>query len=69
MIRAVYLVTSEVPWFSKTKPKPMDQNERVIPFWGIPLYADNTYVKASRIDTTIVDKANKKVSVIKMSCF
>ena len=32
------------------------------------MYADNTHVKANRIDATIVDKENKKVSVIEMSC-
>ena len=30
--------------------------------------ADNTLVKANRIDATIVDKENKKVSVVEMSC-
>ena len=68
MIRALDLVTSEVPWFSKIQPKPMYENERAIACWDIPLYADNTHVKANRIDATIVDKENKKVSVIEMSC-
>ena len=68
MIRALDLVTSEVPWFSKTQPKPMYENERAIAYWDIPLYADNTHVKANRIDATIVDKENKRVSVIEMSC-
>ena len=62
------LVTSEVPWFSKTQPKPMYENERAIPYWDIPLYAGNPHVKVNRIDTTIVDKENKKVLVIEMSC-
>ena len=68
MIRALDLVTSKVPWFSKTQPKPMYENERAIAYWDIPLYADNTHVKANRIDATIVDKENKGVSVIEMSC-
>ena len=67
MIRALDLVTSEVPWFSKIQPKPMYENERAIAYWDIPLHADNTHVKANRIDATIVDKENKKVSVIEMS--
>ena len=37
-------------------------------YWDIPLYADNMHLKANRIDATIVDKENKKVSVIEMSC-
>ena len=68
VIRALDLVTPEIPWFSKTQPKPMYENERAIGYWDIPLYADNTHVKANRIDATIVDKENKKVSVIEMSC-
>ena len=68
MIRALDLVTSEVPWFSKTQPKPMYENERAIAYRDIPLYADNTHVKANRIDATIVDKENKRVSVIEVSC-
>ena len=47
VIRALGLVTSEVPLFSKTQPKPMYENERAIAYWDIPLYADNTYVKAN----------------------
>ena len=41
----------------------MYENERAIAYWDIPLYADNTHVKANSIDATIVDKENKKVSV------
>ena len=67
VIRALDLVTSEVPWFSKTQPKPMNENERAIAYWDIPLYADSTHVKANSIDTTIVDKENKRVSVIERS--
>ena len=46
----------------------MYENERAIAYWDIPLYADNTHLKANRIDATIVDKENKKVSVIELSC-
>ena len=67
VIRALDLVTSEVPWFSTIQPKPMYENDRAITYWDIPLYADNTYLKANRIDATIVDNENKKVSVIEMS--
>ena len=68
VIRSLDLVTSEVHWFSKTQPKPMCENESTIAYWDLPFYADNTHVKANRIDATIVDKENKKISVIEMSC-
>ena len=67
VIRGLDLVSSEVPSFLKTQPKPMYEIERAIAYWGIPLYADNTHVKANRVDATIVDKENKKVSVIEIS--
>ena len=66
--RALDLVTSDVLSFSKIQPKPMYENERAIAYRDILLYADNTHVKANRIDAMIVDKENKKVSVIEMSC-
>ena len=68
MIRALDLVTSEVPWFSTTQPKTMYENERAIAYWDIPMDRDDMHVKANRINATIVDKKNKKVSVIKMTC-
>ena len=46
----------------------MYENDRAIAYWDIPMYADNTHVKANRIDATIMDKENKKVSVKEMSC-
>ena len=67
-IGALDLVTSEVLWFSKTQAKAMYENERAIASWDIPLYAYNTHVKVNRIDATILDKENKKVSVIEMNC-
>ena len=68
VIRALDVVTSEVPWHSKTQPKPMFENERSIAYWHIPLYADNTHIKENRVDATIVDEENKKVWVIEVSC-
>ena len=56
VIRALDLVTSEVPWFSTTQPKPMYDNERAIAYGDIPLDTDNTLVKANRIDATVMDK-------------
>ena len=44
----------------------MYKNEAAIAYWHIPLYVDNTHVKANTIDATIVDK--EIVSVIEMNC-
>ena len=50
----IIIIIIIVPCFSKTQPKPMYENERVIAYWDIPLYARNTHPKANRIDATIV---------------
>ena len=36
--------------------------------WDVPVYADSTEVRTRRIDTRIVDKEQKRVFTIKMSC-
>ena len=68
VIRLLDLVLSVGPWYLKAQPKPMYENERVVAYWDILLYADNTHVKANRVDATIVGKQSKTVSVIEMSC-
>ena len=34
----------------------MSQNEHMIAYWDVPLYADTMQVKANRINITILDK-------------
>lgn len=68
MLRDRELISSVPPWYSPAKPKPVYENERATAFWDIPLYAENTEVRANRIDARIIDKIEKKVIVIEMSC-
>ena len=49
-------------------PKPLYENENAATLWDVPLYAENTEVSANRIDAKIVDKNEKKVIVIEISC-
>ena len=68
VLRSFDLITKVEPWFSQVIPKPLYQNEHATAFWDFPLFADTTQVKANRIDATVIDKTNKQVRVIEMSC-
>ena len=37
-------------------------------YWDVPVYADNTCVKANRVNPQFVDHKGKKVRAVKMSC-
>ena len=46
----------------------MYENDQVIAYLDIPLFADTTHVKANRIDARIIDKERKEVKLLEMSC-
>ena len=50
------------------EPKELHQNEQARAYWDVPLYAKNVEVRANRIDARIVDKKDKKVVLLDMSC-
>ena len=54
--------------FSSVKPKAVYENERVVAYWEVPLFANNTNVKANRIDVTVVDKMKKEVQLVEIRC-
>ena len=64
------LIQSIPPWYSPVSPKPEYKNVRscVYLYWDVPVFAENTEVKAKRIDARIVDRKEKKVILIEMSC-
>ena len=68
VLRSLDLITKVEQWFLQVLPKPLYKNEHATAFWDVPLFADTTQVKANRIDATIIDKTNKQVRVIEMSC-
>ena len=37
-------------------------------YWDVPVFADQTEVRANRIDGRIVNKARKTVTLLEMSC-
>ena len=46
----------------------MYENDRVVAYWEVPLFADTTRVKANRINMWIIDKERKEVKLLEMSC-
>ena len=68
MLKDLELI-SEVPsWYSKTHPKALFENGSVQALWDVPVYAESIEVGANRIDARIVDKEQKQVLAIEMSC-
>ena len=50
------------------QPKPMYDNEPAKAFWDVAVYAENTEVRANRIDARVIDKQRKRVLAVEMSC-
>ena len=46
----------------------MYENERANAFWDVAVYAENTEVRANRIDARVIDKQKKRVLAVEMSC-
>ena len=67
MLRSLDLITTTASWYSQAQPKPMYENDRVVAYWDVPLFADTTHVKANRIDARIIDKERKEVKLLEMS--
>ena len=68
MLRSLDLVTTTAPWYTLAVPKPMYESDRAVAYWDIPLYAETTYVRANRIDATIINKQSKEIILLEMSC-
>ena len=56
------------PWFSPTEPKPVDEKHRAKAYWNVLVYAKNTGVRVNTIDVRIINKKDKKVTLLEMSC-
>ena len=56
------------PWFSPTEPKPVDQNQRAKVYEDELVYAKNTEVRVNTIDVGKINKQDKKVTLLEMSC-
>ena len=54
--------------FFPTEPKPVDENQRAKAYWDEPVYAKNTQVRVNTIDVRKINKGDKKVTLLEMSC-
>ena len=67
LLRDHGLVETVPPWYSPSQPKPIYQGDRVTAYWDVPVFADQTEVRANRIDGQIVNKARETVTLLEMS--
>ena len=56
------------PWFSPTEPKPVDQNQRAKVYWDELVYAKKTEVRVNTIEVRRINKEDKKVTLLEMTC-
>ena len=69
MLKDLELISEVPPWYSKIQPKLSYENGSVQASWDVLAYADNTEVRANMIiDARIIDKEQKRVLAIEMSC-
>ena len=69
MLKDLELISEVPPWYSNIQPKASYENGSVQASWDVLAYADNTEVRANRIiDARIIDKEQKRVLAIEMSC-
>ena len=68
MLKDLEIISEVPPWYLKTQPKPLYENGSAHALWDVPVYTDNIEVKANRINDRIVDKEQKRVLAIEMSC-
>ena len=50
------------------EPEPITENNSITAYWDVPVFAENTEVRANRIDARIVDKVRKEILLMEMSC-
>ena len=68
MLKDLELISEVPPRYSKTQPKLSYENGSAQALWDVPIYADSIEVRANRIDARIVDKEQKRVLAMEMSC-
>ena len=58
------LIMEIPPWYSPVQPKPMYDNDGAKAFWDVAVFAENTEVRANRIDARVIDKQKKIVLAV-----
>jgi len=60
MLKEHDLIDRVPPWYSPIVPKPLYKNDHSKAYWDVPVYTENTEVRANRIDVRIVNHKKKK---------
>ena len=56
------------PWYSPVQPKPLYESGSVKAFWDVAVFAENTEVRANRVDARIINHETRSVTLLEMSC-
>ena len=68
MLRGYQLADAIPPWYSPVQPKPVYQDDKVTAYWDVPVFAEQLQVRANRVDARFVERDNKEMMLIEMSC-
>ena len=68
LLKDLKLVWKVPPWYSPVQPKLFYENGSVKTFWDASVFAENTEVRANRIDARIINQETRSVTALKMSC-
>ena len=68
MLKGYQLADAIPSWYLPVQPKPVYQGDEVTAYWGVPVFAEYLQVRAKRVDARFVDRENKEVMLIEMSC-
>ena len=68
MLKGYQLADTIPPWYSPVQPKPVYQDDQVTAYWDVPVFAEHLQVRAKIVDARFVDRENKEVMLIEMSC-
>ena len=55
------------PWFSPTERKPAGENQRTKAYWDVLVYAQNTEVRVNTMNVRIINKEDKKFTLLEIS--
>ena len=61
MLKGYQLADVIPPWYSPVPPKPVYQDDKVMAYWDVPVFAEHLQVKANRVDARFVDRGKKEV--------
>ena len=67
LLRDLKLVSKVPAWYSPIQPKTLYENGSVKAFWDVAVFAENTEVKANRVDARIINHETRSVTTLEMS--